>query len=96
MELPNASALTEVVAMYGGLQIGVGGLFLYAATRSEYLRLGLFVLAGLIGSLAIARSIGLLVHGASGYNLGALGYEMTTSLLALLAIKLGQGARQSA
>lgn len=88
MELPTVSAITEVVAMYGGLQLGVGLLFLACAAHPTRTTLGLVVMVAVVGSLAMGRSIGLLVHGSSQYNLGALVYEGTTALAGLLALRL--------
>jgi len=87
MDLPGASATTEVVAMYGGLQLGLGLFFLRAIARPELLDEGLFVMALLIGCLASARAIGLLVHGTTEYNVGAVAYEATTAVLAVVAWK---------
>ena len=87
MVLPGASALTEVVAMYGGLQAGVGILFLYAGLSPERTRGGLAVMVILIGSLALARTFGLLMHGTSAYNLGALAYESVSALLAFIGMR---------
>ena len=83
--LPGVSATVEVVAMYGGLQTGFGLLCLYCALRSEFATPGLIAVLVFVGSLALGRSFGLLVHGSSSYNLGVLAYEATTSVLAALA-----------
>ena len=96
IELPTVSAITEVVAMYGGLQLGVGLLFIVCAAHPTRLTIGLVVMVAVVGSLAMGRSIGLLVHGSSSYNLGALAYEGTTTLLGLLALKLHRAAQASA
>jgi hypothetical protein len=85
MELPNASAANEVVAMYGGLQFGIGVLFLRAAMRPTLISSGLLAMALLLGSLATARAFGLLVHGSSPYNLGAFFYESISAVLAVVA-----------
>ena len=69
--LPDASARTEVVAMYGGLQMAMGVLFTYCAVRPAHLRVGLVSMVVLVGGLAMARAFGILVHGASAYNVGA-------------------------
>ena len=82
---PNASAANEVVAMYGGLQFGIGVLFLRAAMRPTLISSGLLAMALLLGSLATARAFGLLVHGTSPYNLGAFFYESISAVLAVVA-----------
>ena len=87
MILPGVSGLTEVVAMYGGLQLGIGVLFLFAGLRAERVRGGLAVMVVLIGSLALARTFGLLVHGNSPYNLAVLVYESVSALLAFILMR---------
>lgn len=93
MELPGPSALAEVAAMYGGLQAGVGLLFLYCAFRPQRVPQGLGLMVVLIGALALARTIGLLMHGPSAYNLSALAYESVTVALAFLALRSVDGSR---
>lgn len=94
MVLPNASARTEVAAMYGGLQAGVGGLLAWTALRAERVPLGLTVLIVVLGSLALGRGFGLLAHGATAYNLGAIAYEGSGALLGLLAWRLTAARRE--
>ncbi len=95
MELPGASAMTEVAAMYGGLQAGIGALFIYHALGDERLQSGLMLMFVLLGSLALARTLGLLIYGPSPYNLGATAYESLSALLALFAMRL-LGQKRSA
>jgi len=83
----NASTANEVVAMYGGLQAAMGVLFLYSAVRVEHQRTGLRLLVLLIGGLASARVLGLLAHGPTAYNLGAVGYEIATVVLGIVALR---------
>ncbi len=87
IRLPDASAATEVAAMYGGLQAGLGVLFAFCGSRSAWVQPGLLVMVVLIGSLALGRTVGLLVHGLSDYNLAALAYESVTALLAVVALR---------
>ncbi|MDE0884811.1 MAG: DUF4345 family protein [Myxococcota bacterium] len=96
MELPGASAMTEVAAMYGGLQAGVGGLFIYHGMREERFQSGLMLMFVLLGSLALARTLGLLLYGTSPYNLGATVYESLSALLALFAMRLIAAKRSGA
>jgi hypothetical protein len=88
--LGNTSGTVEVVAMYGGLQMGVGALLFLGGMRAERQEMALLVVVVLMGSLATARLFGIVMHGASAYNLGALGYEAVTALLAAVALR-GQG-----
>ncbi len=93
MELPGPDALTEVVAMYGGLQTGIGILFLYHGLQPARIQSGLVLVVVLLGSLALARTLGLLIHGITPYNLGAVLFESLSVLLALLAMRLLPEAR---
>lgn len=88
LELPNASARVEVVAMYGGLQFGLGVLFTLGAFRTSFFRTGLFVLIVTLGCLALGRAFGLWVYGASAYNVSALVFESISAGLAVLALRL--------
>jgi hypothetical protein len=56
--------------------------------KPELVEKGLLLMAVLIGCLALARTFGMLVHGPSAYNAGALVYESTTAVLSLVAWKL--------
>lgn len=87
MILPGATAATEVSAMYGGLQAGVGGLLCWSAMRPERVTQGLIVLVVLLGSLAIGRTYGLVTNGFTAYNVGAVTYEATVAVLGLLAMR---------
>ena len=88
IELPGASGATEIVAMYGGLQLAMGILFLRAALDPAYVMLGLIVLVTLVGGLALGRTFGLMVHGPSEYNIGAVVYEASTTILGIVSIRL--------
>ncbi len=80
--MDSASALTETRAMYGGLQIAIGLIFLRGAAQAEAERETLIVSLIMFGCLAGGRSIGLALDGLSGgYNNGAVGYEITSTLL---------------
>jgi hypothetical protein len=91
MELPGISASTEVVAMYGGLQTGLGLLFITWAWRPHLVVPALTVLLFSVGGLALARVTGLVRSGVDPYNLGAVGYEATTAILAAVALRLERG-----
>jgi hypothetical protein len=88
IELLGASGATEVAAMYGGLQLAMGILFLRTAVRLENVVLGLIVLVTLVGGLAVGRAFGLMVHGPSAYNVGAIVYEASTAVLGIVSMRL--------
>lgn len=73
--LETPSAITEVRAMYGGLQLTVGLLFLWCGFQTSVLRLGLVVSAVVFLGLAPARLAGIALLGADDYNLSAVIYE---------------------
>jgi hypothetical protein len=87
MQLMNPGSLTEVAAMYGGLQAGLGVVFLSSAFRPARAGDGLRLMVVLLGSLALGRTVGLLAYGYSAYNVSALVYESVVALLAFAAIK---------
>jgi hypothetical protein len=86
MELATASGTVEVMAMYGGLQAGFGALLIIGARDAARRSTILLALAILAGGLATARLLGIALHGPSEYNLGAVGYEILTTLLAIVAL----------
>ncbi|MBW2272905.1 MAG: DUF4345 family protein [Deltaproteobacteria bacterium] len=88
MELAQTSASTEVIAMYGGLQIGLGALLVAWAWQPHRVVPALVVILFCVGGLALGRSTGLLRNGTDVYNLGAVGYEATTAILAAIALQL--------
>jgi len=59
---PAGSPLTDIRAIYGGIDLGVGLFLLYCLVRSE-VRLGLIASALILFSLAAGRSVGLVLDG---------------------------------
>ena len=90
LEILNGDGFAEVGAMYGGLQTGLGLYCGFAALNREYYRAGLLLLVFGIGALAFARLLSLLMspEAVSAYTWGALGYELLTTIAALLALKM--------
>lgn len=85
--LTGAKAEVEVAAMYGGLQIGLGTLFIVGAFRSQYLYVGLVAMLVTLGSLALGRGFGLIAYGLSTYNLSAFIFESIASILGVLSLR---------
>jgi hypothetical protein len=87
--LVTADALPEVGAMYGGLQTGFGLFCLLGALKSDYYRHALLLLVLCIGGLALGRCFWALTGAdpVGGYTYGAAAYEITTTLLAALALR---------
>jgi|TARA_B100000767_G_scaffold274831_1_gene309155 hypothetical protein len=94
-----ADAFVETAAMYGGLQIGFGLWCLYSAFNDRYTRSALLSISFAIGGLGVSRLIGLILVGsyvtasneslgiASAYTFGAIIYELSTAIIALIAFK---------
>lgn len=93
--LATASGTVEVMAMYGGLQLGFGGLLVVGARDSSRQDGVALALGIVLGSLAAARLIGMVLHGPSPYNLGAFGYESVTTLLVVIAVRSGAPAEKT-
>lgn len=92
--ISNGDAFAEIGAMYGGLQMGMGLFCLLAVNRLEYFRAGLALLVIVIGALALARLLSLLLSAdpVTAYTWGALVYECITALLAGIALSRASGA----
>ena len=83
-----ATGTTEIRAMYGGLQAAIGVICLTALLRPELALPTLCVLALLTGGLALARGIGLAIDGgATGYTLGAIGFEIANTAVATTLLR---------
>ena len=71
---------TELRAMYGGLQVAIGLLALFALMDATRVRSTLWCLAILIGGIGIARVLGALLAGdASSYTLGGVSFELVAA-----------------
>jgi hypothetical protein len=88
LEMSNGDAFTEIGAMYGGLQTGVGLFCAMALLKPEFYRPGLTLLVLAIGTLAMARLFSLFnaPDPVTTYTYGALGYEFSTTIVAFIAL----------
>ena len=94
LEATNATALTELRAMYGGLQIAIGLSALLGFFRVLYVDKVLFTQLVVVLGLAVARLLSALVAGDwSAYTLGALVFEWGTVLFCVMAMRSQQPAR---
>jgi hypothetical protein len=92
----SATATTELRAMYGGLQAGIGVLCLIALLRVRFVRPALLALAFLCAGLFTARLAGLAVDGSiSGYTAGGLVFELLSSGLAVALLLRGDRDRRA-
>lgn len=75
---------TELRAMYGGLQAGLGMLALSGAFSAAMTRPALLALAFLCGGLGSTRLLGLLIDGGiSSYTVSGLTFEFLSAGLAI-------------
>jgi hypothetical protein len=73
---------TELRAMYGGLQAGLGALALGGALRPSLRRPALVSLLFLATGLCSSRALGALLDGSvSSYTVAGLFFEITTALV---------------
>ena len=105
-DLGNAVARTEVIAMYGGLQIAIGLLALVAIFRPDHRPTALLFYVMAMSCFSLARLYGLRVTDSSdllafgftlttdNYNQMALGmYELPAMLFAWILLLLKPGHR---
>jgi len=80
-------ASTEVRAMYGGLELAIGVLFLLASVRESLLEPGLIAGVTVFTGLGVARALGIMLDGGPGaYNVVAVIYELVTAGLMLVGL----------
>lgn len=84
--LASPTAIVEVQAMYGGLEIAIGVLALWGALRPRWAEAAIWSLLVLYCGLVGGRGLGLITSGdRSAYNLGAIAFELTGALSAAWA-----------
>lgn len=78
------TAVTEVRAMYGGLQVAIGLIAAAGILRADFKGSALLVLGSLTLSLFSARIFGVATDGGmSGYTIGALIFELFSATAGL-------------
>lgn len=85
--LGNAPATVEAMAMYGGLQVGLGGFLGVGALRATWTAPALGALALAFGGLALARLAGMGLHGVVGMQVFAAAVELVVVALAVTALR---------
>ena len=88
MILSDNTALIEVRAMYGGLQITTGIYLIYCALNSQCVPQALILCVFMFAGLAGARAFGLTIDGGdNGYNFSAAIFEAISGIIALALLK---------
>jgi hypothetical protein len=83
VEAHTPTATTELRAMYGGVQAGIGLLCAGAFARTTLRRPALLALLFIVGGLGTTRLLGALLDGSfSSYTFMGLGFEWTTIAVA--------------
>lgn len=86
----SATGTTELRAMYGGLQAGIGLLCLVALLRPAFVRPAVVMLAFLTSGLFLTRLGGVVLDGGlSGYTAGGLFFELLSSGAAIVLLSRG-------
>ena len=89
---PTPSALTEIRAFYGGLQVGMGCFLIWCIRQRSLTFAGLLLVAFGVGGAGMARVLGMLIDRApTAYHLTNLAVEVTT--VALVAVALSRRRR---
>ncbi|MEH6590202.1 MAG: DUF4345 family protein [Halioglobus sp.] len=74
----------EIRAMYGGLQVGIGLLMLWAVMRTELeQQMAFATLIACFGGLAIGRAGGILIDGGDSYNSPVFIFESASLLISV-------------
>ncbi|RZV60097.1 MAG: DUF4345 domain-containing protein, partial [Pseudomonadales bacterium] len=86
--LSGPDARIELVAMYGGFEIGLGLFCLMGLVKQEIERPALLAVVLMVGGLGVTRAIAYFVSNqtVTSYTYGALAFELTVTALALAAL----------
>jgi hypothetical protein len=95
VKLPTPVALADGRAIYGGLTLGMGVFFLFAATRADLVRAGLWSTLLMVGGAGAGRAVGGVVDGAGAGVLPPLFFEALIAAFALIALVLLSDRRPS-
>jgi hypothetical protein len=93
--LSSPTAITVARVGFGGFPLGFAIALLGCLVATPRLLVGVSLLAAVIGAATIARVQGLLIDGATPYNVRLLRPEIALLTLSLLAIVLERRRRQS-
>ena len=86
------SALTEIRAFYGGLQVGIGCFLIWCIRQRTLTFAGLLLVAFAVGGAGIGRVLGMLIDQApTAFHLANLAVEVAT--VALVAAGVSRNRR---
>ena len=89
VEARTAVARTDIRAVYGGLDLGIGVLLLVGATQPAFLVYGLWTGSVVFGSLVVTRLLGLILDGSqAAITYYLLAFEIVGFLASGLALML--------
>ena len=81
------SALTEIRAFYGGLQVGIGCFLIWCIRQRTLTFAGILLVAFAVGGAGIARVLGMLIDQApTPFHLTNLAVEVATVALVAAAV----------
>ncbi|HWT16259.1 MAG TPA: DUF4345 family protein [Patescibacteria group bacterium] len=88
-----AIAATELRAFYGGVEVALGALILFCATRASRWRDGLWLTLCCYGAIGVTRIAGMAIDGSDSFFLRfAAGTEIGFALAATLLLRIKQKA----
>jgi hypothetical protein len=83
-----APAATEFRAFYGGLEVGLAALLLFAAAKPEWRRAGLWLVIATNGGIAAGRLLGVAIDGVwVPFFTYALVWEVGFTVLAAIGLR---------
>ena len=87
-EIGSSSGVTDIRATYGGMSIAIGIMLYKMAANSETLRLGLWSVLILMGCMAGARLLGMVIDGGPNIMMFCyLALEILACILAVLRLQ---------
>lgn len=86
---------TEIRAMYGGLQLGLGIFFLVSSVRIRWIRAALAAQSLILGFSAAGRSFGILLTGRDRLMMGLTILDIAGAILGFVAFSRAKVALQT-
>lgn len=94
IELAAPSGVTVIRVGFGGFPLGFALALIACLISTERLLGGLYVLASVIGAATFARIQGLVLDGATPYNVGLLRPELVLCVLSIVGIAFERRRRR--